>query len=255
MGVSLTVNGVAIEAETIEREAVLFDGAEEPLDAARRSLAVRELLLQRARDLGMEATSDGPESTGSLIEELLDAEVVVPEPTDAECRRYFETHLEQYTTGELLEASHILLAVTPGAPVALLRARAESLLAELRADPALFPDRARRLSNCPSGEHGGNLGQFERGLMVPEFDKAVFGTTATGVLPTLVQTRYGFHVVLIERRLPGRQLTFDQVRETIAARLTEQVQALALAQYVRVLAAEAEIEGIDLDAASSPLLQ
>jgi peptidyl-prolyl cis-trans isomerase C len=255
MDMSLTVNGVAIEAEAIEREAMLFDGAEEPLDAARRSLAVRELLLQRARDLGMKAAGDGPESTGSLIEELLDVEVPVPEPTEAECRRHYEAHLEQYTAGELLEASHILIAVTPGAPVAQLRARAESLLAQLRADPALFADRARELSNCPSGQHGGNLGQFERGHMVPEFDKAAFGTPATGVLPTLVQTRYGFHVVSVARRLPGRQLAFEQVRQRIAASLSERVQALALAQYIRVLAAKADIEGIDLDAAASPLLQ
>jgi peptidyl-prolyl cis-trans isomerase C len=255
MGMNLAVNGVAIEAETIEREAMLFDGAEQPLEAARRSLAVRELLLQRAHDLGMEATGDDPESTGSLIEELLDVEVTVPEPTEAECRRHYQSHLEQYTAGELLEARHILIAVTPGAPVARLRARAESLLAQLRADPALFADRARELSNCPSGQHGGKLGQVERGQFVPEFDKAIFGTRTTGVLPALVQTRYGFHVVSIVRRLPGRQLTFEQVRQRIAASLSERVQARALAQYIRVLAAEADIQGIDLDAAASPLLQ
>lgn len=251
----LTINGVAIAPEAIEREAQYFSEAEQPSDAARRALAVRELMLQRARDLGMAATGSDRESEVSLVERLLEAEVATPAPTDAECRRHYETHPEQYTAGELLEASHVLIAVTPGARVVLLRTRAESLLAELRANPALFAERARELSNCPSGQHGGNLGQFGRGQMVPEFDKAVFGTSATGVLPTLVQTRYGFHVVLIERRLPGRKLTFDQVRETIAASLTERVQARALAQYVRVLAAEADVEGIDLDAAASPLLQ
>ena len=252
---NVTINGIAIDADAIERETRYFPEAEQPSDAARRALAVRELMLQRARDLGIAATGTGRESEDSLIERLLEAEVTTPAPTDGECRRHYETHPDRYTTGELLEASHILIAVTPGAPVAMLRSRAESLLAELRADPAPFAERARDLSNCPSGQHGGNLGQFERGQLVPEFDKALFGTKATGVLPTLVQTRYGFHVVLIERRLAGRKLAFDQVRERIAASLTVQVQVRALAQYVRVLAAEADIEGVDLDAAASPLLQ
>lgn len=251
----LTINGIAIDNDAIEREAMLFDGVEAPKDAARCALAARELLLQRARDAGFTAVGNGREAEDSLIERLLDAEVATPVPTDAECRRFYDSRPDQYMVGERVEASHILIAVTPGAPLARLRTRAESLLKELRANAALFAERARELSNCPSGQQGGALGQFERGEMVPEFDKAVFGTTATGVLPTLVHTRYGSHIVLIERRFPGRRLAFDQVRERIAASLSGQVQARALAQYVRVLAAGADVTGVDLDAATSPLLQ
>ena len=252
---TVNVNGVVIEAAAIEHEASYYPDAEEPSEAARRSLAVRELILQRARALGIEGPGEGRESEDAVIEQVLDAEVATPAPTDAECRRHYETHLEQYITGELVEASHVLVAVTPGAPVALLRSRAEALLAELREEPALFVDRAREMSNCPSGQHGGNLGQFARGQMVPEFDKALFGSTAIGVLPTLVQTRYGFHVVKVARRVPGRKQDFVQVRESIATYLSKRVQARALAQYVSVLAGKADVEGIDLGAATSPLLQ
>ena len=251
----LTINGIGIESDAIEREAQQYAQSEEPAEAARRALAVRELLLQRAGKLELEQAGDGRQAEDSLIEQVLEAEVTFPAPTEAECRRHYETHPERYTAGELVEASHILIAVTPGAPVALLRSRAESLLGEIRANPALFADRAREASNCPSGQHGGNLGQFGRGQMVPEFDKALFGPSATGVLPTLVQTRYGFHVVKVERRLPGSQLDFKLVQDDIAAYLSARVQAQALMQYVRVLAGQAQIEGIDLDAAASPLLQ
>jgi peptidyl-prolyl cis-trans isomerase C len=75
------------------------------------------------------------------------------------------------------------------------------------------------------------------------------------VLSGLVQTRYGFHIVLVERRVPGRRLDFELVRERIAAHLTTRVQERALRQYLRVLAAQAEIEGADLEAAASPLVQ
>lgn len=254
---TLTVNGVVLKPEAIQSEAQHYAHTQDPAVAARRSLAVRELLLQRARDLGFGGAGEAGdrEEQDTLIAQVLDAEVNTPTPTEAECRRHYDTHPEQFTSGELVEASHILFAVTSGTPVALLRARSEAMLAELQVDPTLFATRAREFSNCPSGAQDGKLGQFGRGQMVPEFDKVLFGNMVTGVLPQLVQTRYGFHIVLIERRLPGRMLDFDRVHEGIAAYLASRVQAQALMQYVRVLAGKANIDGVDLDAAASPLLQ
>lgn len=264
---TLTVNGVVIEAGAIENEAQHYLHAQDPADAARRSLASRMLFLQRARELGFTCAADTTlrnidkgdaltrDAEDELIAQLLDVEVVTPAPTEAECQRHYDAHPEQFESGELVEARHILFAVTPGTRVAPLRSRAEAMLAEVRAAPGLFAARAREFSNCPSGQQGGNLGQFSRGQMVPEFDRAVFGSNATGVLPTLLQTRFGFHIVLVERRLPGRRLDFESVRQSIAAYLDSRVQAQALMQYVRVLAGKADIEGVDLDAATSPLLQ
>jgi peptidyl-prolyl cis-trans isomerase C len=157
--------------------------------------------------------------------------------------------------GDLVEARHILFEVKPGTPIAALRTLAERSLADLAANPEKFADTARELSNCPSGREGGNLGQFGRGDMVPEFDKAVFDTAATGILPGLVATRYGFHIISVERRIPGRKVDFDHARERIAMHLLARVQERALSQYVRVLAGRSKVEGVDLDAAPSPLLQ
>ncbi len=252
---TLTVNGVTLPDEAIEREAQRYAGAPDPEAAARRSLAVRALLLQRARELGLAGENLRPDAEDAMIGRVLDAEVHTPIPGEAECRRYFDTHAERFNSGELVEARHILFAVTPGTPVAALRARAEAIATELMVDPARFAACAAEFSNCPSGAQGGNLGQFGRGRMAPEFEKAVFGTSATGVLPGLVQTRYGFHIVQVERRVAGRRLDFDLVRERIAAYLTSRVQERALRQYLRVLAAQARIEGADLEAAASPLVQ
>ncbi len=155
------INGVVIGNEAIEsEEAQRLPQARDPSDAARRSLAVRELLLQRARKLGLAgagSTADREQEDG-LITQVLDAEVATPTPTESECRRHYDTHREKFSSGELVEARHIFIAVMPGAPVALLRVQAETLLAELRADPTQFAERARQASNCPSGQHGGNLG-------------------------------------------------------------------------------------------------
>lgn len=259
----LSVNGVTIDDDAIAREASLFSGASDPEAAARRSLAVRELMLQRAADLGKLEAGASRNSVvfasradeDAVIAALLQSEVQVPRPTEVECRRYFDAHPQRFTTGELIEARHILFAVTPGTPVPALRARAERTLAELTADPARFAALAGELSNCPSGAQGGNLGQFGPGTMVPEFDRAVFGHRTTGVLPQLVTTRYGFHVIEVVRRIPGRALPFEQAHARIAEFLTEASEARALAQYVQLLAGRARVTGVDLAASATPLVQ
>jgi peptidyl-prolyl cis-trans isomerase C len=259
----LAVNGTAVAPDAIAREMMLHPDAPDPAAAACRTLAIRELLLQRAGELGMlenglpreRVTFAGRSDEDAVIAELLDREVRTPMPTADECRRYYDAHPERFTSGELVEARHILFALTPGTPVLALRTRAEEALAELRAQPARFAERARELSNCPSGENGGSLGQFGRGEMVPEFDRALFDTTATGVLPVLAATRYGFHVVEVARRIAGRQLPFEAVSESVAQYLAAQVEAKALRQYVEVLAGRADITGADLAGAATPLVQ
>lgn len=205
--------------------------------------AARELLLRRAGALGLledgrpraEVTFASREAEDAVIARLLDAEVNAATPTQEECRRYYEGHPERFTAGDLVEASHILFAVTPGVPVMALRTRAEEALATVRASPELFADLARELSNCPTGAEGGHLGQFGRGEMVPELDRAVFGTAAVGVLPRLVATRHGFHVVRIEHRVAGRPVPFERVRERIAGELAELALARALRRYLHAL--------------------
>ena len=93
---------------------------------------------------------------------------------------------------------------------------------------------ARELSNCPSGQQGGNLGQIGRGDTVPEFEQALFRLGPTGILREVVKTRYGFHIVAVDQRIPGETLPFEAVRERIAERLKASVEERALRQYVSI---------------------
>jgi peptidyl-prolyl cis-trans isomerase C len=154
-----------------------------------------------------------------------------------------------------VHARHILFQVTPGVDVAQLRARAERTLAELLQAPERFGALACELSNCPSGQQGGNLGQIGRGDMVPEFEKALFRLGPTGILRAIVRTRHGFHIVAVDQRIPGRMLPFEAAREQIAARLKASVEERALRQYVSILAGQAEIVGVALQGAQTPLVQ
>lgn len=237
---TITVNGVAVDAAG---------------HASPQAAAVRELLRQRAVAAGLAAAEATGDEADAAIERLLEKEIATPEPGEEECRRYYDAHPAEFTSGELAFARHILFQVTPGAPVPAIRAKAELTLADLAKDSSKFEPLARELSNCPSGEQGGNLGQLGRGETVPEFEQALFNGAYTGIYPQLVKTRFGFHILAVDRREPGRQLPIEATRTRIAQRLRERVLNKALHQYVRLLAADAQIEGVDLGAAQSPLLR
>jgi len=223
--------------------------------ATPQAAAARELLRQRAMAAGSLVEGAGSGAVDAAIEQLLEREVTTPEPTEAECRRHYDANAKRFMAGELVAVRHILFQVAPGVPVNALRARAESTLAELLKAPERFEALAREWSNCPSAQHGGNLGQIQRGETVPEFEQALFDGAWTGIGAQLVKTRYGFHIVAVDRRAPGQLLPFEAVRAAIAGRLRERVLRHALEQYVRVLAGQADVRGVDLDAAATPLVQ
>lgn len=217
--------------------------------------AVHELLRQRAHELGLVEEGAGESDIERAIERTLAEEVAVPEPTEEECKRWYDANAKRFRSGDLVCARHILFQITPGSPVTAVRAVAESILHEIKRKPELFDKHAREHSNCPSGANGGNLGQLQRGETVPEFEKAIFGDGSIGILPHLVTTRHGFHIIVVDRRIEGKQVPFDVVREEVGAELRKRSETRALSQYVRVLAGSADIVGVQLDAAASPLVQ
>lgn len=240
----------------------------EALDAASlRQRACTELLRQAAIARGWLAADDPVPEDGATssaasdaIEALLAAELALPEPSDEACRRHHAANPARWGEGERARLRHVLFAVTPGVDVNALRARAEACLVELRArDRAETEDRfaaaAATLSNCPSGASGGDLGWLAAPDCAPEFARAVFGQPAIGVLPQLVATRFGWHVVEVLEREAGRVPPFEAVRAAVAQSLRQQAFATALRQYLQLLAAGAALHGVDLDAATSPLVQ
>ncbi len=192
----------------------------------------REILLARARSLGIQGDEN------ASIEALLEREVRTPDPTEEECRRYYERNPRQFRSGDLAEASHILFAVTPRVPPGALRAKAAEVHGMLAKDPSRFAELAATCSNCPSAGQGGSLGQLGRGDSVPEFESALFANAQLGLLE-LVTTRFGFHVVLVTGRIEGRTMPFEDAREAIAAHLREACTASAVAQYLGVLSGAA----------------
>ena len=231
-----------------------------------RQRACTELLRQAAQRAGLldaadAATADGviSEAAASAIDVLLEQELNLPEPSEEACRRHHAAHEGAYRTGERVRARHILFAVTPGVDVTALRKRAEPIFLEVRCHdggPADgFADAARQWSNCPSGEHGGDLDWLEAADCAPEFARELFGHVEVGVLPRLVHSRFGLHVVEVLEREPGVAQPFESVRGAVAMALRQQAFVTALRQYLSVLAGAATVEGVELDAADTPLVQ
>lgn len=238
------VNGVSIPETAIADEAQNHRAGSglEARAAAARALVIRELLLQRARVLGLQPTPQrdqrGREETleEALVRELLDREAPCAEPTETECRRFYESSLNRFKARETFEASHILVA---------RREEADSVLAELRAG-ASFAMIAQHRSGCPTGAEGGRLGQLQCGDLAPELENAVLLLKEGDVAPIPIQSRFGWHIVRLERRAPEMVFPFETVRDYIADILRGRSATAASARYVAELASEADIEGLAL---------
>ncbi|MDR6207935.1 peptidylprolyl isomerase [Paraburkholderia graminis] len=249
----LSVNGIVIDAAVIETESALHAHEPDPDHAARRTLVVRELLAQRAVATGLVANGAGLDD--ETIDRLLEVECRTPVPSAEESQRYYAANMQKFRSPDLAFARHILFALTEKAAMTRVRARAEEAHRELTQHHDRFDALARRLSNCPSGQVGGNLGQLTRGESVPEFEAAIFGSQHIGLLPGLVNTRYGFHIVSVERRIAGESLPFEVVQATIERYLSEHVRHKSTQQYLNLLASRAELRGIALDLRPGLLLQ
>lgn len=280
--VAAEVNGVGIPKERIveERQLVLpFADAElEAKDAHAldrellERLIERELLLQEAHKLGVQATDaelqqtlaearkqfasendflshladaklDLKRFTAGLradltIERLLNKQVFpsVKVSTD-DVRALYEQHKEQFRVPEEVRARQIFLRVDRALGAEqekLQREKAESLLTEARADPAHFADIAKRASDGSAKGNGGDLGYFTRNQMPKEFADAAFALKP-GELSSVVRTDAGFHIILVEDRRGGNEQAFDVVKERLERELVESRRDAALKQYVAEL--------------------
>ncbi|MGH8778611.1 SurA N-terminal domain-containing protein [Paraburkholderia sp.] len=160
------------------------------------------------------------------------------QPTDADVKKYYEDNIANYSTKAEVRASHILISAPKDASAAdkaKAKEKAEAVLAQVKAHPDQFARIAQQDSQDPaSASKGGDLGYFSRGGIAggAAFDDAVF-KLKKGEISDILQTDFGYHIVMVTDVKPAGTTPFDEVKDAI----TREVKA---AQATKAFTDDAE---------------
>jgi peptidyl-prolyl cis-trans isomerase C len=182
-----------------------------------RDLVTLELLVQESAKLQLDqepaVQSQIRLRTGNILARLVVQKYVAENAgvTDESVREHYEASKDDYTVGEQITASHILVK-TAG--------EAQEVLEELNQGKE-FADVAKAKSIGPSAPKGGELGTFERGRMVPAFEDAAFALQK-GEISGPVHTQFGYHIITVTDRIAAHAKPLDDVREDIRKTLVSQ---------------------------------
>ena len=130
--------------------------------------------------------------------------------SDKEAEEYYEANKEQFKQGETVNASHILVDSEE---------KAKAIYEEIISGAKTFEEAAREYSSCPSKESGGNLGDFGRGQMVPEFDTAVFEMEVGEITAEPVKTQFGYHLIKLVSKSDSKETPYAEIKDEIKAGL------------------------------------
>lgn len=253
---AIVVHGVEIPESLIALEAQNHPSlsASDARAAAGHALATKALLLNRAAELGLspaaEIDESGREETAeaALIRAVLEAEVEIEPPTDGECRRVYDAQRSRFRTPALYEAAHILVAPADEGEEAVeeARLRAAGAAEALRGHPERFAQVAQTLSDCPSGAAGGSLGQLQSGELVAEVETAILRLQPGAISATPVRSRFGWHILKLERRIEGREVPFEMAIDRIRLQLEGRAWEGAASRFLLALADAAAAKGVAL---------
>jgi peptidyl-prolyl cis-trans isomerase C len=145
--------------------------------------------------------------------------------TEEEVRAYYEAHKDDLQAEESVNASHILVDSEE---------KANEILADIHDGKISFEDAARQYSSCPSGKQGGSLGDFARGQMVPEFDKAVFDMQE-GEITGPVKTQFGYHIIRLNSKNEATPISYSDIRDELYQQVTQAKQQEAYQKKINQL--------------------
>ncbi|HEX7440493.1 MAG TPA: peptidylprolyl isomerase [Caldimonas sp.] len=179
------------------------------------------------KDPAHAALFEAPEQA-SIEYVVLDVEALKKDVkvSEEDLRKYYAENEKRYTAPEERRASHILIKAETGMAQVerdKAKAKAESLLAEIRKNPAAFADLARKNSDDPgSAEKGGDLDFFGRGAMVKPFEEVAF-TLKPGEISGIVQSDFGYHIIQVTGARGGEKRSFEAVRGELEAEVRTQL--------------------------------
>jgi len=163
--------------------------------------------------------------------------------TDEDVADFYEENKEGFAESEKVRARHILIKVSPDVSdqeKADAESKIQVVLKEAR-DGADFAELAKKNSECPSASQGGDLGYFTRGQMVKPFEEAAFALEP-GQISEIVETQFGYHIILVQDKKPRRQLELEEVSEQIRKALYDEEIEIALEKWLEPIREKATID-------------
>lgn len=151
--------------------------------------------------------------------------------TDEEVKEYFEANQEQFKKPEAMTASHILVEDED---------LANEILKNIKNGQS-FEDAAKEHSTCPSKDRGGDLGEFTRGSMVPEFEDAAFASDL-GLVDQAVKTEFGYHIIKVVEKNEAQTPDFEEVKEQVKQTMIQSKQQEAYMEKTNELKEKYTVE-------------
>ena len=210
----------------------------------------KRLIVQEALKLGFEKRADVQTDIAAARESAVFddyvRDVVASELVkDIDVRQYYDQHKQEFATPERLHVRHIVAREISNGPNAKSKVEAKQLLERLAAQMASDPNAtlqqrvnqfaqfARKFSEDAAAQSGGDLGFVEKGRLDPDFEAAAW-KLAVGKVSNVVQTQYGYHLILVEAKQPAGYLPFDEVRSAIRDVLLNQKMAEVMSTLARL---------------------
>lgn len=180
------------------------------------------------------------------------------EPTEEDAKKYYEENKDKYKQKEQINAQHILFKTDKNTTDADKKKKldaAKKVFAEAKKG-ADFAELAKKHSEGPTAQRGGDLGTFSRGRMVKQFEDVAFAAKPGEILGP-VETQFGYHIIKVNEKTAEVQRPYDEVKESILTSLKARQKSKATRDLLDKLKTEAKIEvlesGVNLDAKKAPI--
>lgn len=206
-------------------------------------LIEKALFTELAQKEGIEKTPEFKDTLEKIKEELLvniwmkkqlDNAIV----SDSEAKEFYDKNAKKFVKPEMVHARHILVKEEKEAEEiikTLIPLKGEKLKEK-------FIELAGSKSIGPTKSKGGDLGEFRKGQMVPEFSKAVWALEKSQITDKPVKTQFGYHVIYLEDKIKEQPIPYAEVKEKIIATLKQKQFASKIKAMAEELKSKAKIE-------------
>jgi parvulin-like peptidyl-prolyl isomerase len=228
--VQQVIVGIEAEAQGLKPD---VDKVKKQLDALVNQPQGKDTLAQILKQFNCKDVDEFAMKQAKMLmaQELIKKQIETIEVSDEEAKKEYEDNKEAFSS---LSAAHILISPTDKPGEKATKEQEDAALAKIKDiqkqlnDGAKFEELAKEHSACPSGKQGGNLGEFRKGQMVPEFEDALLKLKA-GEVSDVVKTQFGYHLI---KAGEAKTRSFDDMKPQIVARLKQEKQGEVVMTYV-----------------------